>query len=100
MNMEIREGRGAGPNKDHINLQLSHLPPDLLMERLPGIAETASIFSGVDIRKEPIPVLPTVHYCMGGIPTNWKGQVLTTDRESGAQKGQYPDSMLLVKLLT
>jgi succinate dehydrogenase (ubiquinone) flavoprotein subunit len=85
MNMEIREGRGAGPDKDHIHLQLSHLPPDLLMERLPGIAETASIFSGVDIRKEPIPVLPTVHYCMGGIPTNWKGQVLTIDRESGAE---------------
>jgi succinate dehydrogenase (ubiquinone) flavoprotein subunit len=85
MNMEIREGRGVGPNKDHIHLQLSHLPPDLLMERLPGIAETASIFSGVDVRKEPIPVLPTVHYCMGGIPTNWKGQVLTIDRETGTE---------------
>jgi succinate dehydrogenase (ubiquinone) flavoprotein subunit len=85
MNMEIRDGRGAGPNKDYIHLQLSHLPPDLLMERLPGIAETASIFSGVDIRKEPIPVLPTVHYCMGGIPTNWKGQVLTIDRDNGKE---------------
>lgn len=85
MNLEIREGRGVGPNKDHIHLQLSHLPPELLMERLPGIAETASIFSGVDIRKEPIPVLPTVHYCMGGIPTNWKGQVLTIDRDSGVE---------------
>lgn len=81
MNMEIREGRGAGPNKDHIHLQLSHLPPELLMERLPGIAETASIFSGIDIRRDPIPVLPTVHYCMGGIPTNWKGQVITIDRD-------------------
>ena len=85
MNLEIREGRGAGPNKDHIHLQLSHLPPELLMERLPGIAETASIFSGVDIRRDPIPVLPTVHYCMGGIPTNWKGQVFTIDRDSGAE---------------
>lgn len=76
MNMEIREGRGCGPDGDHIHLQLSHLPPEVLFERLPGIAETASIFSGVDITKQPIPVLPTVHYCMGGIPTNWKGQVL------------------------
>jgi len=85
MNMEIREGRGAGPDKDHIMLQLSHLPPDLLMERLPGIAETASIFSGVDITKEPIPVIPTVHYCMGGIPTNYNGQVLTVSQETGEE---------------
>lgn len=62
MTVEIREGRGAGPEKDHIYLQLSHLPPDVLQERLPGISETASIFSGVDVTKEPIPVLPTVHY--------------------------------------
>lgn len=76
MNMEIREGRGCGVGGDHLHLQLSHLPPEVIFERLPGIAETASIFSGVDVTKQPIPVLPTVHYCMGGIPTNWKGQVL------------------------
>lgn len=76
MNLEIIEGRGCGPNKDHIYLQLSHLPKDIIMERLPGIAETAAIFAGIDITKEPIPVLPTVHYCMGGVPTNFKGQVL------------------------
>jgi succinate dehydrogenase/fumarate reductase flavoprotein subunit len=76
MNLEILEGRGCGPNADHIHLQLSHLPSDVIMERLPGIAETAAIFAGIDITREPIPVLPTVHYCMGGIPTNYKGQVL------------------------
>ncbi|KAF2005118.1 putative succinate dehydrogenase [Amniculicola lignicola CBS 123094] len=76
MNMEILEGRGVGKDKDHIYLQLSHLPKDIIMERLPGIAETAAIFAGIDITKEPIPVLPTVHYCMGGIPTNFHGQVL------------------------
>jgi len=76
MNLEIIEGRGCGPNKDHIHLQLSHLPKEVIMERLPGIAETAGIFAGIDITKEPIPVLPTVHYCMGGIPTNFHGQVL------------------------
>jgi len=65
MNLEIREGRGCGPEKDHIYLQLSHLPREIILDRLPGIAETASIFSGIDITKEPIPVLPTVHYCMG-----------------------------------
>jgi hypothetical protein len=76
MNLEIIEGRGCGPNKDHIHLQLSHLPKEVIMERLPGISETAGIFAGIDITKEPIPVLPTVHYCMGGIPTNYHGQVL------------------------
>lgn len=86
MNMEIREGRGCGPEKDHVFLQLSHLPRDVLMERLPGIAETASIFSGVDVTQQPIPVIPTVHYCMGGIPTNWKGQVLRIDREDGTER--------------
>jgi succinate dehydrogenase (ubiquinone) flavoprotein subunit len=86
MNMEIREGRGCGPDKDHIQLQLSHLPPELLMERLPGIAETASIFSGIDIRKEPIPVLPTVHYCMGGVPTNYQGQVLNVSASTGEEE--------------
>ncbi|KAJ1618223.1 succinate dehydrogenase subunit A, mitochondrial [Pavlovales sp. CCMP2436] len=76
MTQEINEGRGVGPNKDHIYLYLNHLPPDVLAERLPGISETASIFAGVDVTKEPIPVLPTVHYNMGGIPTNYKGEVL------------------------
>jgi succinate dehydrogenase (ubiquinone) flavoprotein subunit len=90
MNMEIRQGRGCGPDHDHIHLQLSHLPPEIIAERLPGIAETASIFSGVDVTKEPIPVLPTVHYCMGGIPTNWKGQVLDVkDGEERTVDGLY-----------
>ena len=86
MNIEIREGRGCGPDKDHIHLQLSHLPRDLILERLPGIAETASVFAGVDITRQPIPVLPTVHYCMGGIPTNFRGQALTVDPTTGAEK--------------
>merc|ERR1712003_338888 len=72
MTLEIREGRGVGPNKDHIYLHLDHLPPETLAERLPGISETAKIFAGVDVTKEPAPVLPTVHYNMGGMPTNWK----------------------------
>jgi succinate dehydrogenase (ubiquinone) flavoprotein subunit len=76
MTMEINEGRGCGPNKDHIYLYLNHLPPEVLAERLPGISETAAIFAGVDVTKEPIPVLPTVHYNMGGIPTNHLGEVL------------------------
>ncbi|GAA5833648.1 hypothetical protein JCM5353_006600 [Sporobolomyces roseus] len=79
MTVEIREGRGVGPDKDHIYLQLSHLPPDVLHERLPGISETAAIFAGVDVTKEPIPVLPTVHYNMGGIPTKYTGEVVTVD---------------------
>jgi len=74
--VEIREGRGCGPNKDHVHLQLSHLPEEVLKERLPGIVETAAIFAGVDATKEPIPVLPTVHYNMGGVPTNFRGQVI------------------------
>ena len=81
MTIEINEGRGAGPDKDHILLQLSHLPADLLAERLPGISETASIFAGVDVTKEAVPVIPTVHYNMGGIPTNWKGQVIKPTKE-------------------
>ncbi|KAF7363371.1 Succinate dehydrogenase [ubiquinone] flavoprotein subunit, mitochondrial [Mycena sanguinolenta] len=81
MTIEIREGRGVGPDKDHLYLQLSHLPPEVLHERLPGISETASIFSGVDVTKEPIPVLPTVHYNMGGIPTKYTGEVLTIDAQ-------------------
>jgi succinate dehydrogenase (ubiquinone) flavoprotein subunit len=76
MTMEIREGRGCGPNAEYINLHLDHLPPEVLAERLPGISETAHIFAGVDVTKEPIPVLPTVHYNMGGVPTNWRGEVL------------------------
>jgi succinate dehydrogenase / fumarate reductase flavoprotein subunit len=76
MTMEIREGRGVGKNKDHIHLHLDHLDPDVLAERLPGISESAKIFAGVDLTREPIPVLPTVHYNMGGIPTNYWGEVL------------------------
>jgi len=77
MTIEIREGRGVGPDKDHIHLHLEHLGPDVIHERLPGIAETARIFAGVDVTREPIPVLPTVHYNMGGIPTNIHGEALT-----------------------
>ena len=76
MTMEIREGRGVGENGDHIHLNLSHLPAEALNLRLPGISESAKIFAGVDVTKEPIPVLPTVHYNMGGIPTNYWGEVL------------------------
>ncbi|SCU88108.1 LADA_0E08240g1_1 [Lachancea dasiensis] len=79
--MEIREGRGVGPDKDHMFLQLNHLPASVLKERLPGISETAAIFAGVDVTKEPIPILPTVHYNMGGIPTKWSGEALTIDEE-------------------
>ncbi len=76
MTVEIREGRGVGPNADHIHLHLEHLGPEVINQRLPGIAETARIFAGVDVTKEPIPVLPTVHYNMGGIPTNYKAEVV------------------------
>jgi succinate dehydrogenase (ubiquinone) flavoprotein subunit len=85
MTMEIREGRGVGPKKDHIYLHLDHLPPDLLAERLPGISETAAIFAGVDVTKEPIPVLPTVHYNMGGIPTNHYGEVIRTKFDANGE---------------
>ena len=77
MTIEIREGRGVGPHKDHIHLHLEHLGPAVINERLPGIAETARIFAGVDVTREPIPVLPTVHYNMGGIPCNVHGEVVT-----------------------
>src|SRR6201994_769137 len=77
MTMEIREGRGVGKNNDHIFLHLDHLDPKVLHERLPGISETARIFAGVDVTKEPIPVLPTVHYNMGGVPTNFYSEVVT-----------------------
>ncbi|MDZ5451417.1 succinate dehydrogenase flavoprotein subunit [Labrys sp. ZIDIC5] len=87
MTMEIREGRGVGKRKDHIFLHLDHLDPKILAERLPGISESARIFAGVDLTKEPIPVLPTVHYNMGGIPTNYHGEVLT-------KKGNDPDAIV------
>jgi len=77
MTVEIREGRGVGPLKDHIHLHLEHLGPEVIHERLPGIAESARIFAGVDVTKEPIPVLPTVHYNMGGIPSLYTGEVVT-----------------------
>ena len=77
MTIEIREGRGVGKDKDHIFLHLEHLGPEVINERLPGIAESAKIFAGVDVSREPIPVIPTVHYNMGGIPTNYQGQVVT-----------------------
>lgn len=87
MTMEIREGRGVGKNGDHIFLHLDHLDPKILHERLPGISESAKIFAGVDVTKQPIPVLPTVHYNMGGIPTNYHGEVLTL-------KDGNPDSVV------
>ncbi len=77
MTIEIREGRGCGPKKDHIHLQLAHLDPEILHTRLPGISENAMIFAGVDVTREPIPVLPTVHYNMGGVPTNYHTEVVT-----------------------
>lgn len=85
--VEIREGRGAGKNKDHCLLDLTHLGADTINKRLPGIAETASIFAGVDVNKQPIPILPTVHYNMGGIPTNYMGEVVT-------KKGDNPDHIV------
>ncbi len=77
MTIEIREGRGVGPKKDHIFLHLDHLDPKIIHERLPGISESARVFANVDVTRQPIPVLPTVHYNMGGIPTNYHGEVLT-----------------------
>ncbi len=82
MTLEIREGRGVGPNKDHIDLNLNHLPKATLDLRLPGISESARIFAGVDLTKQPIPVLPTVHYNMGGIPTNYFGEVLNPTHDA------------------
>jgi succinate dehydrogenase / fumarate reductase flavoprotein subunit len=81
MTIEIREGRGVGEHKDHIHLHLEHLDADIIHERLPGIAESARIFAGVDVTREPIPVLPTVHYNMGGIPTNFMTEVLAPTRK-------------------
>jgi succinate dehydrogenase / fumarate reductase flavoprotein subunit len=77
MALEIREGRGVGPNKDHIFLHLDHIAPEVLAERLPGITESGKIFAGVDLTRQPLPVVPTVHYNMGGIPTKWTGEVVT-----------------------
>ena len=77
MTIEMREGRGVGPEKDHIHLHIEHLDADIIGQRLPGIAETARIFAGVDVTREPIPVLPTVHYNMGGVPTNYRGEAVT-----------------------
>jgi len=76
MTIEIREGRGVGPKKDHIFLHLDHLDPTILAERLPGITESARIFAGVDLTREPVPIVPTVHYNMGGIATNYHGEAL------------------------
>lgn len=87
MTIEIREGRGVGKNKDHIFLHLDHLDPKILHERLPGISESAMVFAGVDVTKAPIPVLPTVHYNMGGIPTNYHGEVVIKD-------GKNPDKVV------
>lgn len=88
MSIEIREGRGVGKHKDHIHLHLEHLGAEVINKRLPGIAETAKIFAGVDVTKEPAPVIPTVHYNMGGIPTNYHGEVVQL-------KDGNPDSVVL-----
>jgi len=93
MTIEIREGRGVGKKKDHIYLHLDHLDPKVLHERLPGISESARIFAGVDVTCEPIPVLPTVHYNMGGIPTNYHGEVLT--KKNGNEDSVVPGLMAL-----
>jgi succinate dehydrogenase / fumarate reductase, flavoprotein subunit len=93
MTVEIREGRGVGKNKDHIFLHLDHLDPEVLAERLPGISESARIFAGVDVSREPIPVIPTVHYNMGGIPTNYHGEVLT--KKAGNDDFVVPGLMAL-----
>ncbi|MBU0556945.1 MAG: succinate dehydrogenase flavoprotein subunit [Alphaproteobacteria bacterium] len=87
MAMEIREGRGVGANKDHIHLHLDHIDPKVLAERLPGITESGKIFAGVDLTRQPLPVVPTVHYNMGGIPTNYHGEVVT-------RKGDNPDHVV------
>jgi len=93
MTIEIREGRGVGPKKDHIFLHLDHLDPKILAERLPGISESARIFAGVDVTREPIPVIPTAHYNMGGIPCNYHGEVLT--KKNGNDDHVVPGLMAL-----
>ncbi len=87
MTIEVREGRGVGAHKDHIHLNLNHLDPKIIHERLPGISESARVFAGVDVTKAPIPVQPTVHYNMGGIPTNYHGEVVT-------KRGENPDAVV------
>jgi succinate dehydrogenase / fumarate reductase flavoprotein subunit len=87
MTMEIREGRGVGEFADHILLDLTHLGPEVIHDKLPGIAESARIFAGVDVEKQPIPVIPTVHYNMGGIPTNYHGEVVQL-------RGDDPDAVV------
>ena len=87
MSIEINEGRGVGKNKDHIHLNLSHLDKSIIEQRLPGITDAAKLFADVDVTKEPIPVVPTVHYNMGGIPTNYKGEVLTVDESQNTVPG-------------
>ena len=93
MTIEINEGRGVGPNKDHIMLHLEHIDADTLHQRLPGITETARIFCGVDVTREPIPVLPTVHYNMGGIPTNYHGEVISA--KNGDDSSTVPGLMAI-----
>jgi succinate dehydrogenase / fumarate reductase flavoprotein subunit len=93
MTIEIREGRGVGPKKDHIYLHLDHLDPKVLHERLPGISESARIFANVDVTREPIPIIPTVHYNMGGIPTNYHGEVVT--KKNGDDNAAVPGLMAL-----
>ena len=93
MTIEIREGRGVGKKKDHIYLHLDHLDPKVLQERLPGISESAKIFANVDVTREPIPITPTVHYNMGGIPTNYHGEVLT--KRNGDDNATVPGLMAL-----
>jgi succinate dehydrogenase / fumarate reductase flavoprotein subunit len=91
MTIELREGRGVGKKKDHIFLHLDHLDPKVLHERLPGISESVKIFAGVDVTREPIPILPTVHYNMGGIPTNFHGEVVT--KKNGDDNAVVPGLM-------
>jgi len=93
MTIEIREGRGVGKKKDHIFLHLDHLDPKVLQERLPGISESVRIFANVDVTREPIPIAPTVHYNMGGIPTNYHGEVLT--KKNGDENAIVPGLMAL-----
>jgi succinate dehydrogenase / fumarate reductase, flavoprotein subunit len=93
MTIEIREGRGVGKKKDHIFLHLDHLDPNVLAERLPGISESARIFANVDVTREPIPIVPTVHYNMGGIPTNYHAEVLT--KKNGDDNSIVPGLMAI-----
>src|SRR5260221_477564 len=93
MTIEIREGRGVGKRKDHILLHLDHLDPKILQERLPGISESARIFANVDVTREPIPIVPTAHYNMGGIPTNFHGEVVT--KKNGDDNSVVPGLMAI-----